>query len=131
MNNFATRLKYLRETNNLSQRELSRKADIVRSCISKMEHGQIMPSANNLIKLANFFKISTDWILSREPMFRPGSSPKKINEQPKQYNPEKQSNLPSITDPELQLIKNFKKLSPAQQKEVISFVKFKLGNPDG
>ena len=121
MSDFSTRLNYLRELHNLSQRQLSKKSGIVRSCISKMESGQIMPSASNLIKLADFFHVSIDWLLSRTP-FAKSPNPVSVEESQAGY---AIAALDAITTDEIQVLKLYRKLSPQQKEEVLSFLEFK------
>ena len=63
---FAERLKLLRQECNFSQRQLSKEIHISQSRISAWELGLYMPSAENLIALAKFFKCSVDYLLGLE-----------------------------------------------------------------
>lgn len=73
---FGTRLKYIREYNGLSQRELAKRAGVPHSSISMIEQGQNSPSINSLAKIlggipmsiAHFF--SCDLSLLSEQIFR-------------------------------------------------------------
>lgn len=66
MENFADRLKLLRIENNLSQNQLAKTLKIAQSRISEWEAGFSMPSAENLIILAKYFKCSVDYLLGLE-----------------------------------------------------------------
>lgn len=57
------RLKMLRHDSNISQDVLSTKTGISRSNISKIESGTISPTANTIILLAQFFNVSSDFLL--------------------------------------------------------------------
>ncbi len=61
MENF--RLKELRSEKKCTQQEISDKTEISRSVISEYESGKSEPTASVLIKLANFFDVSTDYLL--------------------------------------------------------------------
>lgn len=73
---FGTRLKYIREYNGLSQRELAKRAGVPHSSISMIEQGLNSPSINSLAKIlsgipmsiAHFF--SCDISLLNEQVFR-------------------------------------------------------------
>ncbi|RYZ98449.1 MAG: helix-turn-helix domain-containing protein [Moraxellaceae bacterium] len=73
---FGTRLKYIREYNGLSQRELAKRAGVPHSSISMIEQGQNSPSINSLARIlggipmsiAHFF--SCDLSLLNEQIFR-------------------------------------------------------------
>lgn len=56
-----------RKNLHLTQQELANKLGIKRTTYCSYENGKSMPSAENLIKLADFFNISTDSLLGREP----------------------------------------------------------------
>jgi len=73
---FGTRLKYIREYNGLSQRELAKRAGVPHSSISMIEQGTNSPSINSLAKIlggipmsiAQFF--SCDLSLLNQQIFR-------------------------------------------------------------
>lgn len=57
------KIKALRMNNGLSQVDLAKKLDVTKQCVSNWENENIMPSIDTLIKLANFFSVSTDYLL--------------------------------------------------------------------
>ena len=61
--NFGDRLKELRENQGLSQEKLAKKTGISNSHISLIERKQRQPGIDTLISLANFFNVSTDYLL--------------------------------------------------------------------
>ena len=63
---FADRLKLLRKECKLSQNELSKQAHISQSVISHWEAGDKIPRLDSLIKLAEFFKCSIDYLAGLE-----------------------------------------------------------------
>src|SRR3954462_7173936 len=73
---FGARLKYIREYNGLSQRELAKRAGVPHSSISMIEQGLNSPSVNSLTKIlagipmsiAHFF--SCDITLLKDQIFR-------------------------------------------------------------
>lgn len=66
MNTLGERIKYLRKSSNTSQDTLSRETGISRSNISKIESNGIDPSANAVMAIARFFRVSSDWLLTGE-----------------------------------------------------------------
>ena len=65
---FSEKLKTLRTTNRLSQRELADRVGVGKSQVSYYENGERFPSADVLIKIADVFRVTTDYLLdiSRE-----------------------------------------------------------------
>lgn len=64
--NLPNRLEMLRGEKNISQNQLSKILKISQSRISNWELGACMPSAENLIALAKYFKCSVDYLLGLE-----------------------------------------------------------------
>ncbi|MCL2052993.1 MAG: helix-turn-helix domain-containing protein [Oscillospiraceae bacterium] len=71
---FQKRLRILRLNRGLKQKELAEKLNIVKSTISAYELGKITPTAENLISLARFFDVSTDYLLGESDYSRRISS---------------------------------------------------------
>lgn len=63
---FASRIKYLRQTRELNQVQLSEKLGVAKQSVSNWENDNIMPSIGMLEKIADFFCVSTDYLLGRE-----------------------------------------------------------------
>ncbi|MCR4258001.1 helix-turn-helix domain-containing protein [Streptococcus uberis] len=57
---FSSQLKILRQAKNLSQEALAEQLFISRQAISKWENGDATPDLENLVKLAEIFKVSLD-----------------------------------------------------------------------
>ena len=66
-NVFGKRLAELREEKGLTQTELSQLLDIQRVTIAKYETGERAPSIDNLISFAEYFDVSTDYLLNLSP----------------------------------------------------------------
>lgn len=60
---FKTRIKAIRDELGLTQTQVAIETDIPRSNISKYESGELEPNLEQLGKLAQFFCVSTDWLL--------------------------------------------------------------------
>lgn len=61
--NLAQRLQDLRKNAGYSQEEVAERLDVSRQAVSKWESGQGNPEVENIIKLAEIFHVSTDFIL--------------------------------------------------------------------
>ncbi len=66
MNKFAERLKELREENNLTQYELSKKINISTACINRWEKNLRVPNIDSIIILCQFFGCSSDYLIGLE-----------------------------------------------------------------
>ena len=66
MNTFKmSNLKKIREDKNITQTKLSTEIEVSQELISHYEIGQSKPNIENLIKLADYFNCSTDYLLNR------------------------------------------------------------------
>ena len=59
------RLRQLRQEKNLLQKDVAQAINVGRTTYVKYENGDSEPSMNILVKLANFFEVSTDYILGK------------------------------------------------------------------
>ena len=60
------RIKQLRLSYSMNQVELAEKLSVSKQTVSNWENNNIMPSVEMLIKLADLFSVSTDYLLCRE-----------------------------------------------------------------
>ncbi|WEA52270.1 helix-turn-helix transcriptional regulator [Weissella paramesenteroides] len=60
------RLKELREAKGLSQRQLANELGMVRQAYSNYERGEREPRIDVLIKLADYFDVSVDYLIGHE-----------------------------------------------------------------
>ena len=63
---FPIRLKNLRQSKELNQVQLASKLGVKKQSVSNWENDNIMPSIDMLIKIADFFNVSTDYLLGRQ-----------------------------------------------------------------
>ena len=63
---FSEKLKELRTGKNLTQQQLSDLLKIQRYNISDWEQGRTEPDIKSIIMLADFFNVTTDYLLGRE-----------------------------------------------------------------
>lgn len=59
------RIKHLRNTTNLSTKEFSSKLQISHTVILNCENAHKLPRINDLLKIANYFSVSIDYLLGR------------------------------------------------------------------
>ncbi|HEY8889323.1 MAG TPA: response regulator [Clostridium sp.] len=65
-NTISERLKKLRKNNELTQDNISKYLGIHRTTVTQYESGEIMPTIQNIIKLAKLYNVTTDYILCYE-----------------------------------------------------------------
>lgn len=58
-------IKQLRKEKNISQKELASLIDVSQRLISNYEDGSATPTVENLIKIADTFKVSLDYLTDR------------------------------------------------------------------
>lgn len=69
--NFAKRLKELRASRGLTQDDLARELNLVKSSISMYENGKRKPSFEVLEAIADYFNVNMDTLYSSAPVFVP------------------------------------------------------------
>ncbi|MDF2502782.1 helix-turn-helix domain-containing protein [Clostridium sp.] len=62
---FKDRLRQLRIENELNQIELSKRLNVAKQTVSNWENGNRTPDSDMLIKLADFFSCTVDYLLDR------------------------------------------------------------------
>lgn len=60
---FGEKIRSLRKSYGLSQSELSRRLNVTKQAVSNWENNNILPSIDMLIRIANFFSVSSDYLL--------------------------------------------------------------------
>jgi len=63
---FAVRFKNLRQSKGLNQVQLAERLGVTKQSISNWENDNIMPSIEMLIRIADSFRVSTDYLLGRD-----------------------------------------------------------------
>ena len=99
-------LKEIRERKKLTQVRLSIDMEVSQELISQYEKGVSLPTVSNLIKLANFFNCSTDYLLGLT------KNPKKII---------------SFTENELEkqmLLEKYNSLSTQNKEHLLSYLDY-------
>ena len=62
----STRLKELRTAEGMTQVDFAQKLSVTKQTVSNWENNNIQPSIDMLIKIADYFNVSTDYLLGRE-----------------------------------------------------------------
>lgn len=62
---FSMRLRELRQHANLRQEQVAKLIEVNKSAISTYENGSRQPSFDILVRLANLYRVSTDYLLGR------------------------------------------------------------------
>ena len=65
MYDFGNRLRYLREANGLSRKELAKKINISEATISRYENDKMRPTLETSFAIAKVFNVSLDWMAGR------------------------------------------------------------------
>ena len=66
MPSLAERLKPLRKSKNMTQKAMAELLDCTERHYQKIEYGQINIPATTVIFLANYFEVTTDYLLGKE-----------------------------------------------------------------
>lgn len=96
------RLKELRKTKDITQEELAKQLQLSPSAIGMYETGRREPDFETLQRIADYFHVSTDYILGREEKRLPFAA------------------LPVVGN----IIKMFAALSPQKQEQAASYIAF-------
>ena len=60
-------IRRLRLEHGLSQVAFAKQMNVTKQCVSNWENDNVLPSVEMLVRLADFFHVSTDLLLGREP----------------------------------------------------------------
>ena len=58
-------IKKLRQTRGLNQVEFAKALSVTKQCVSNWENDNVLPSIEMLVKIADFFSVTTDFLLGR------------------------------------------------------------------
>ena len=59
-------IRNLRQKHGINQVEFAQEMNVTKQCVSNWENDNVLPSIEMLMKIATFFKVSTDFLLGRE-----------------------------------------------------------------
>ena len=124
---FSERLKYERKNSHATQQEIADLLEISRSNYSLYEAGKRIPPIENIEKLADFFKVSVDYLLGRTDHPTPyrdidGDLDSSPDEELRQL----------LSDPQMRVaFKDYASWSDEDKRELVNFIKFKKSQRDG
>jgi len=95
------KLKELRKQANKTQEELAQILNTTQTTYSKYELEMHEPNIDTLIKLANFYNVTIDYLIGRE----------------------NANDVGYLSDAERELLNNFKKLKPLNQIKILAEIK--------
>ena len=104
------RIKAKRKEKNISQMQLANALNLSNGCIAMIEIGKNEPTANTLLKYADFFQCSTDYLLGREDDF--GNIT---------IHTEKPAPLPQD---EQELLSIYQALSPTHRSQILEYARY-------
>lgn len=110
------RLRDLRRENNLTGSQLAKILNVTHATIYRWESGEIIPSQENLKKLASYFNVSSDYLLGLTDEREPYKKPLKIEEALKILENTKRS------DNILKITKSFNILSDEQLQIIATII---------
>lgn len=110
MKSLGHRIKYLREKNNISQIEFSKKIGVSNTVLSRYESGDRKPDYETLQLIADFFEVSTDYLLGRTDTSEPSTVEKEeVEFQAFANDPELQrwyKSLPNSKEEDLRMLRS-------------------------
>ena len=115
--NFSDISKNLRKERNLSQVQLSEALNVSKDCISMIEIGKNEPTANTLIRYADFFECSTDYLLGREDDFG-------------NVVVQNERSAPQLSPEESALLETFRQLTDQNRLRVSTYTRIRLEEQD-
>ena len=101
MNDFATRLRELRKSNNVSQQKLSKHLNFGYTAIANYESGRNQPSLDTVKKIAQYFGVKVDYLSG-------------ASDYPRREN--------DITDKEAELLGIFRKINEDEKDALLKIV---------
>ena len=99
-------LRYLRKEQNFSMKQLGEIIGVSESTISLYENGHRQPDFNTLIKLADYFNVTIDYLIGRENNYE-------LTQTSEQ--------LPTLTQFENELLSLFRKMDIHAQNKLIGY----------
>lgn len=106
---FSDRLRQLRKQHKISQDALAKQLFVSQQSIAKWEKGKITPNPETIVKIANIFDVSTDYLLGR------------INQE--EPTPEEWD---SLTDTQKEIIALMGNMSQEQQADLLKQAQYQI-----
>lgn len=106
------RIKKLRKQNGWYQKDIANKLNVKSNTLSGYENGTRSPDPDMLMKIADLYGVSVDYLLGR-------------NDNPSEPGYHKKKTISEFLDIDL-MFKDMEKLSAEDMKEVYEYIKFKI-----
>lgn len=116
---FGARLKALRQERNLTQENFANIFYLNKSSISKYEKDKNLPENQLLIKIADFFGVSVDYLLCRT------DQPKLLPSNPRPLNAEEFINSYVFSQEEAEAFAAYFAFPDEVKREVLDYIRFK------
>lgn len=107
---FGKILRQLRKERGLTQAELASVLHLDASSISKYEKADVSPSAEVLLKAAQYFGVSTDYLLGKTDIKNPPTS----------------EDMSGLTPKQMKIIEMMEQMTPEQQDEMVRQAEYQL-----
>ena len=111
---FSDRLRQLRKQHKISQDALAKELFVSQQAIGKWENDKATPNPEMLVKIADIFDVSIDYLLGHSDIL-------KIDEKEPT-----QEEWDSLTDTQKLIIELMGKLTPEQQDEIVRHAQYRL-----
>ncbi len=115
MEAFAERLLELRKNKNLSQMGLSKETGISQTIIAQYERNKVSPTAEMIVKIADYFQVTTDYLLGREDYATGIVEVRQPEKKEKTTDPDTRKRIEYVNE-------NFQKLVLENQLQVLGFI---------
>lgn len=106
------RIKELRKKNSVTMKRLGEIIGVSEGAVSQYENGKRQPDYETLKKIADFFNVSTDYLLGRA-----DNPPQSVDQQLEGVDFALYGEIKDLTEAEKQDILNFVKFTKSQRKE--------------
>jgi transcriptional regulator with XRE-family HTH domain len=121
---FGDRLRKLRKQLDMTQEQVAKNLNIVRSTYAYYETGKTCPDFNTVVRLARLFNVTTDYLLNAEPTTNPSpSTPATLNDtSPNAYTPASKKAVGtewSLRETEQKLLIAFRYLDKDAQNQIL------------
>lgn len=107
MSDFATRLRELRKSNNVSQQKLSKYLNFGYTAIANYESGRNQPSLDTVKKIAQYFDVTVDYLIG-------------ASDYPKRES--------DITDKESELLGIFRRINEEEKEALLKIIRLMFKN---
>lgn len=117
MGTLGDRIKFLRDSNNITMKTLSEATKISKGNLSSYENNKFKPSADAIILISEYFGVTTDWLLT-------GKDPKQQNSSNVESNVE--HILGKLSDEEIHFIELLRQVDEKERNKIEGMLDLKI-----